>query len=204
MLQRICLAAMLSFFLLISCGAYADTDDESDCEKRMNALVHRVVSEKAILCTDMTSMDIRTGNGIIYVISREDEKYNFLILEISRSEIESVKHSTSAVYQDRGVPELTVETDGEVTAVYPTGERTTFIRNGDNWFLSGYSVVTEENDILNIGFPDQNFAECMEMDADGVIKKRTKLPFAFNGSLLFEQVDVQSLPRSLTEMRPPT
>ena len=203
MLQRICLAAMLSFFLLISC-AYADMDDESDCEKRMNALVHSVVPEKAILCTDMTSMDIRTGNGIIYVISREDEKYNFLILEISRSEIESVKHSTSAVYQDRGVPELSVETDGEVTAVYPTGERTTFIRNGDNWFLSGYSVVTEENDILNIGFPDQNFAECMEMDADGVVKKRTKLPFAFNGSLLFEQVDVQSLPRSLTELRPPT
>ena len=203
MLQRICLAAMISFLLLISC-AYADPDDESDCEKRMNALVYSVVPEKAILCTDMTSMDIRTGNGIIYVISREEEKFNFLILEISRSEIESVKHSTRAIYQDRGVPELSVETDGEVTAVYPTGERTTFIRNGDNWFLSGYSVVTEENDILSIGFPDQNYAECIEMDADGVVKKRTKLPFAFNGSLLFEQVDVQSLPRSLTEMRTPT
>ncbi len=203
MLQRICLAAMISFLLLISC-AYADLDDESDCEKRMNALVYSVVPEKAILCTDMTSMDIRTGNGIIYVISREEEKYNFLILEISRSEIESVKHSARAIYQDRGVPELSVETDGEVTAVYPTGERTTFIRNGDNWFLSGYSVVTEENDILSIGFPDQNYAECIEMDEDGVVKKRTKLPFAFNGSLLFEQVDVQSLPRSLTEMRTPT
>ena len=94
-----------------------------------------------------------------------------------------------------------VETDGEVTITYPTGEGATFIKNGENWILSGYRVVTDGNYMLNIGFLDNNFVECTEIDENGVVMKRTTIPYVFDGSLLLEQLDVQSLPRSLIEIK---
>lgn len=200
MFHRICITALIPFLLFIH-YAYADLDEESGYENAVNNLICSVVPEEAILCTDLTSMDIRTGNGIIYLITEEKGKYNFLILEISQGQIKSLKNSPKVIYQDRGVPEFYVETDGEVTLTYPTGEGTTFIKNGENWVLSGYRVVTNGNNILNIGFLDHNFVECTEMDEDGVVMKRTKLPYAFDGSLLLERLDVQSLPKSLIEIK---
>ena len=200
MFRRICITVLIPLFLFIN-YAYADLDEESGYENAVHNLICSVVPEETILCVDMTSMDIRTGSGNIYLITEEKGKFNFLILEISQSEIKSLNNFPKAIYQDRGAPEFYVETDGEVTITYPTGEGATFIKNGENWILSGYRVVTDGNYMLNIGFLDNNFVECTEIDEDGVVMKRTTIPYVFDGSLLLEQLDVQALPKSEIEIK---
>ena len=171
MFRRICITALIPLFLFIN-YAYADLDEESGYENAVHNLICSVVPEETILCVDMTSMDIRTGSGNIYLITEEKGKFNFLILEISQSEIKSLNNFPKAIYQDRGAPEFYVETDGEVTITYPTGEGL-----------------------------DTNFVECTEIDENGVVMKRTTIPYVFDGSLLLEQLDVQALPKSEIEIK---
>ena len=199
MLQKICMAVLISFFLVIPLSL-ADTEEDSGCEDAILHLIDQAVPEEEIVSMDMTSMDIRTGNGLVYVIGEEDACYILYIVEIHHAEISSVIATGKALYQDRGTPGFYVETDGEVTVTYPTGEGMTFIKDGEHWILSAYGIAVEEQGFLDIGFSNHQTVEWMRKDRDGAVLFRSQTPYRYDGSLLLEQLDVQTLPKNLSEL----
>ena len=193
---------ILPILMLVFAGiALADTDEDYEIN---GDLLNSIISSKddaSIVTFDMTSMDIAEGNGFIYLITQDDGGLAFHICEVTQNQLKQMYTSKEILYQNRGIPETYVETDGEVTVYYESGEGITIINTNGTWQMAGYSIVNESHETVSVGFNDDQTIEVTIIDQSGEVKQRSSFPLSRRISLRFEDIDIRLLPQSLSEIQ---
>ena len=180
--------------------ALADTDEDYEINGDLLNSIISSVADASIVTFDMTSMDIAEGNGFIYLITNDDGGLAFHICEVTQNQLRQMYTSKEILYQNRGIPETYVETDGEVTVYYESGEGITIINTNGTWQMAGYSIVNESHETVSVGFNDDQTIEVTIIDQSGEVKQRSSFPLSRRISLRFEDIDIRLLPQSLSEI----
>ena len=192
---------ILSIILLAFASmALADTDEDYEINGDLLNSIISSVADASIVTFDMTSMDIAEGNGFIYLITQDDGGLAFHICEVTQNQLRQMYTSKEILYQNRGIPETYVETDGEVTVYYESGEGITIINTNGTWQMAGYSIVNESHETVSVGFNDDQTIEVTIIDQSGEVKQRSSFPLSRRISLRFEDIDIRLLPQSLSEI----
>ena len=192
---------ILSIILLAFASmALADTDEDYEINGDLLNSIISSVADASIVTFDMTSMDIAEGNGFIYLITNDDGGLAFHICEVTQNQLRQMYTSKEILYQNRGIPETYVETDGEVTVYYESGEGITIINTNGTWQMAGYSIVNESHETVSVGFNDDQTIEVTIIDQSGEVKQRSSFPLSRRISLRFEDIDIRLLPQSLSEI----
>ena len=193
---------ILSIILLAFASmALADTDEDYEINGDLLNSIISSVADASIVTFDMTSMDIAEGNGFIYLITNDDGGLAFHICEVTQNQLRQMYTSKEILYQNRGIPETYVETDGEVTVYYESGEGITIINTNGTWQMAGYSIVNESHETVSVGFNDDQTIEVTIIDQSGEVKQRSSFPLSRRISLRFEDIDIRLLPQSLSEIQ---
>ena len=192
---------ILPILMLVFAGiALADTDEDYEINGDLLNSIISSVADASIVTFDMTSMDIAEGNGFIYLITQDDGGLAFHICEVTQNQLKQMYTSKEILYQNRGIPETYVETDGEVTVYYESGEGITIINTNGTWQMAGYSIVNESHETVSVGFIDEQMIEVTIIDQSGEVKQRSSFPLSRRISLRFEDIDIRLLPQSLSEI----
>ena len=192
---------ILPILMLVFAGiALADTDEDYEINGDLLNSIISSVADASIVTFDMTSMDIAEGNGFIYLITNDDGGLAFHICEVTQNQLRQMYTSKEILYQNRGIPETYVETDGEVTVYYESGEGITIINTNGTWQMAGYSIVNESHETVSVGFNDDQTIEVTIIDQSGEVKQRSSFPLSRRISLRFEDIDIRLLPQSLSEI----
>ena len=192
---------ILPILMLVFAGiALADTDEDYEINGDLLNSIISSVADASIVTFDMTSMDIAEGNGFIYLITQDDGGLAFHICEVTQNQLRQMYTSREILYQNRGIPEIYVETDGEVTVYYESGEGITIINTNGSWQMAGYSIVNESHETISVGFIDNQTIEVTIIDQSGEVKQRSSFPLSRRISLQFEDIDIRLLPQSLSEI----
>lgn len=181
--------------------ALADTDEDYEINGDLLNSIISSVADASIVTFDMTSMDIAEGNGFIYLITQDDGGLAFHICEVTQNQLRQMYTSREILYQNRGIPETYVETDGEVTVYYESGEGITIINTNGSWQMAGYSIVNESHETISVGFIDDQTMEVTIIDQSGEVKQRSSFPLSRRIPLQFEDIDIRLLPQSLSEIQ---
>ena len=193
---------ILSIILLAFASmALADTDEDYEINGDLLNSIISSIEDASIVTFDMTSMDIAEGNGFIYLITNDDGGLSFHICEVTQNQLKQMYTSKEILYQNRGIPETYVETDGEVTVYYESGEGITIINTNGTWQMAGYSIVNESHETVSVGFIDDQTIEVTIIDQSGEVKQRSSFPLSRRISLRFEDIDIRLLPQSLSEIQ---
>lgn len=193
---------ILPILMLVFAGiAFADTDEDYEINGDLLNSIISSVADASIVAFDMTSMDIIEGNGFIYLITNDDGGLAFHICEVSQNQLKQMYTSREILYQNRGIPGISVETDGEVTVFYESGEGITIINTNGSWQMAGYSIVNESHETISVGFIDDQTIEFLIIDQNGEVKQRGSSPISRRISLRFEDIDIRLLPQSLSEIQ---
>ena len=192
---------ILPILMLVFAGiALADTDEDYEINGDLLNSIISSIDDASIVTFDMTSMDIAEGNGFIYLITNDDGGLAFHICEVTQNQLKQMYTSKEILYQNRGIPETYVETDGEVTVYYESGEGITIINTNGTWQMAGYSIVNESHETVSVGFNDDQTIEVTIIDQSGEVKQRSSFPLSRRISLRFEDIDIRLLPQSLSEI----
>ena len=192
---------ILPILMLVFAGiALADTDEDYEINGDLLNSIISSIDDASIVTFDMTSMDIAEGNGFIYLITNDDGGLAFHICEVTQNQLRQMYTSREILYQNRGIPETYVETDGEVTVYYESGEGITIINTNGTWQMAGYSIVNESHETVSVGFNDDQTIEVTIIDQSGEVKQRSSFPLSRRISLQFEDIDIRLLPQSLSEI----
>ena len=192
---------ILPILMLVFAGiALADTDEDYEINGDLLNSIISSIDDASIVTFDMTSMDIAEGNGFIYLITQDDGGLAFHICEVTQNQLRQMYTSREILYQNRGIPEIYVETDGEVTVYYESGEGITIINTNGAWQMAGYSIVNESHETVSVGFIDDQTIEVTIIDQSGEVKQRSSFPLSRRISLQFEDIDIRLLPQSLSEI----
>ena len=192
---------ILSIILLAFASmALADTDEDYEINGDLLNSIISSVADASIVTFDMTSMDIAEGNGFIYLITQDDGGLAFHICEVTQNHLRQMYTSREILVQNRGIPETYVETDGEVTVYYESGEGITIINTNGTWQMAGYSIVNESHETVSVGFNDDQTIEVTIIDQSGEVKQRSSFPLSRRIPLQFEDIDIRLLPQSLSEI----
>ena len=192
---------ILPILMLVFAGiALADTDEDYEINGDLLNSIISSIDDASIVTFDMTSMDIAEGNGFIYLITQDDGGLAFHICEVTQNQLRQMYTSKEILYQNRGIPETYVETDGEVTVYYESGEGITIINTNGTWQMAGYSIVNESHETVSVGFNDDQTIEVTIIDQSGEVKQRSSFPLSCRISLRFEDIDIRLLPQSLSEI----
>ena len=192
---------ILPILMLVFAGiALADTDEDYEINGDLLNSIISSIDDASIVTFDMTSMDIAEGNGFIYLITNDDGGLAFHICEVTQNQLRQMYTSKEILYQNRGIPETYVETDGEVTVYYESGEGITIINTNGTWQMAGYSIVNESHETVSVGFNDDQTIEVTIIDQSGEVKQRSSFPLSRRISLRFEDIDIRLLPQSLSEI----
>ncbi len=144
---------ILPILMLVFAGiALADTDEDYEINGDLLNSIISSIDDASIVTFDMTSMDIAEGNGFIYLITQDDGGLAFHICEVTQNQLRQMYTSREILVQNRGIPETYVETDGEVTVYYESGEGITIINTNGIWQMAGYSIVNESHETVSVGF----------------------------------------------------
>ena len=193
---------ILSIILLAFASmALADTDEDYEINGDLLNSIISSIDDASIVTFDMTSMDIAEGNGFIYLITQDDGGLAFHICEVTQNQLRQMYTSKEILYQNRGIPETYVETDGEVTVYYESGEGITIINTNGTWQMAGYSIVNESHETVSVGFIDEQMIEVTIIDQSGEVKQRSSFPLSRRIPLQFEDIDIRLLPQSLSEIQ---
>ena len=193
---------ILPILMLVFAGiALADTDEDYEINGDLLNSIISSIDDASIVTFDMTSMDIAEGNGFIYLITNDDGGLAFHICEVTQNQLKQMYTSKEILYQNRGIPETYVETDGEVTVYYESGEGITIINTNGTWQMAGYSIVNESHETVSVGFNDDQTIEVTIIDQSGEVKQRSSFPLSRRISLRFEDIDIRLLPQSLSEIQ---
>ena len=192
---------ILPILMLVFAGiALADTDEDYEINGDLLNSIISSIDDASIVTFDMTSMDIAEGNGFIYLITQDDGGLAFHICEVTQNQLRQMYTSREILVQNRGIPETYVETDGEVTVYYESGEGITIINTNGIWQMAGYSIVNESHETVSVGFNDDQTIEVTIIDQSGEVKQRSSFPLSRRISLRFEDIDIRLLPQSLSEI----
>ena len=192
---------ILPILMLVFAGiALADTDEDYEINGDLLNSIISSIDDASIVTFDMTSMDIAEGNGFIYLITQDDGGLAFHICEVTQNQLRQMYTSREILVQNRGIPETYVETDGEVTVYYESGEGITIINTNGIWQMAGYSIVNESHETVSVGFIDEQMIEVTIIDQSGEVKQRSSFPLSRRISLRFEDIDIRLLPQSLSEI----
>lgn len=181
--------------------ALADTDEDYEINGDLLNSIISSIDDASIVTFDMTSMDIAEGNGFIYLITNDDGGLSFHICEVTQNQLRQMYTSREILYQNRGIPGISVETDGEATVFYESGEGITIINTNGTWQMAGYSIVNESHETVSVGFIDNQTIEVTIIDQSGEVKQRSSFPLSRRISLQFEDIDIRLLPQSLSEIQ---
>ena len=193
---------ILPILMLVFAGiALADTDEDYEINGDLLNSIISSIDDASIVTFDMTSMDIAEGNGFIYLITQDDGGLAFHICEVTQNQLRQMYTSREILVQNRGIPETYVETDGEVTVYYESGEGITIINTNGIWQMAGYSIVNESHETVSVGFNDDQTIEVTIIDQSGEVKQRSSFPLSRRISLRFEDIDIRLLPQSLSEIQ---
>ena len=192
---------ILPILMLVFAGiALADTDEDYEINGDLLNSIISSIDDASIVTFDMTSMDIAEGNGFIYLITNDDGGLAFHICEVTQNQLRQMYTSREILVQNRGIPETYVETDGEVTVYYESGEGITIINTNGTWQMAGYSIVNESHETVSVGFNDDQTIEVTIIDQSGEVKQRSSFPLSRRIPLQFEDIDIRLLPQSLSEI----
>ena len=193
---------ILPILMLVFAGiALADTDEDYEINGDLLNSIISSIDDASIVTFDMTSMDIAEGNGFIYLITQDDRGLAFHICEVTQNQLEQMYSSSEILYQNRGIPGISVETDGEVTVFYETGGGITIINTNGSWQMAGYNIVNESHETISVGFIDDQTIEVTIIDQNGEVKQRGSSPISRRISLRFEDIDIRLLPQTLSEIQ---
>ena len=192
---------ILPILMLVFAGiALADTDEDYEINGDLLNSIISSIDDASIVAFDMTSMDIAEGNGFIYLITNDDGGLAFHICEVTQNQLKQMYTSREILYQNRDIPGISVETDGEATVYYESGEGITIINTNGAWQMAGYSIVNESHETVSVGFIDDQTIEVTIIDQSGEVKQRSSFPLSRRISLQFEDIDIRLLPQSLSEI----
>lgn len=180
--------------------AFADMDEDVEINGDLRNSILASIGDAAVVAFDLTSMDVLEGNGFIYLITQDDGGLAFHICEVTQNQLKQMYTSKEILYQNRGIPETYVETDGEVTVYYESGEGITIINTNGTWQMAGYSIVNESHETVSVGFNDDQTIEVTIIDQSGEVKQRSSFPLSRRIPLQFEDIDIRLLPQSLSEI----
>ncbi|MBR1408883.1 MAG: hypothetical protein IJ573_08325 [Clostridia bacterium] len=193
---------ILPILMLVFAGiALADTDEDYEINGDLLNSIISSIDDASIVTFDMTSMDIAEGNGFIYLITQDDGGLAFHICEVTQNQLKQMYSSSEILYQNRGIPGISVETDGEVTVFYETGGGITIINTNGSWQMAGYNIVNESHETISVGFIDDQTIEVTIIDQNGEVKQRGSSPISRRISLRFEDIDIRLLPQTLSEIQ---
>ena len=179
-------------------AAIADTDEKeyAEYQDRVANLLSDCFGENWRQSVKVYEIDGTLNSGTLFAIV-ELKKENFLrIIELHDDMTKEHAVSSEAVLQSE-IPEIYIETEGEVSFVYPNGNGYMLSYKGKNgWMVNSYRVEIGNNRAMNVSFFDGPIVDYSIIGVDGQLLYEKLLSGWTDIPLDIRNFNIEDLPRS--------